>query len=158
VKERNYLTELHIFTMWGVWIARILAFFEGKYLDEYVVSSRIIAYFYKFHKDKLLCDNKVVCYSLPNLFETMLVGFFDGTVANGFCGVGFVLKFSHHFSMHAYFGGGKGTNTRDKIIALWGLLWLARKLKLDNLQVLGDSKVITSWASGMVNLQVLARD
>jgi ribonuclease HI len=49
--------------------------------------------------------------------------------------------------MHAYFGGGKGTNTKVEIIALWGLLWLARKLKLDNLQVLGDSKVITSWAS-----------
>ena len=152
VKENHYLTEFPIFIMWVVWITLNLALFEGRSLDAYVVSSRIIAYFYEFHKDKFSSDDKVVCYSLPNLFENFPVGFFDGTTSNGFYGAEFVLNFSQHFSVHASFGGGKRTNTKVEIVALWGFLWLARKLKLDNLQVPGDSKFITSWASEMVNL------
>jgi ribonuclease HI len=62
---------------------------------------------------------------------------------------------SQQHSYHAYFGGGRGTNTKEELLALWGILWLARSKSINQLQVLGDSKVIINWVEGKFKLQIL---
>lgn len=53
--------------------------------------------------------------------------FFDGTSLDGVCGGGKVLfLFDHHyFSMQL--GASRGTNTKDELLALWGLLTVAKE-------------------------------
>lgn len=51
--------------------------------------------------------------------------------------------------------GGRGSNTESELQALWGLLWLARRKYINQLQVLNDSRVIIKWVGGSFNLNIL---
>jgi ribonuclease HI len=51
---------------------------------------------------------------------------------------------------------GKGTNTRSELLSLWCILYFATYLKITQLQLLGDSKVIVDWFNNLNDLQVLS--
>jgi len=52
-------------------------------------------------------------------------------------------------------GCGAGTNTRAKLLVLWGLLRFASNIGIVSIQVFGDSKVIVDWATGCLEIQVI---
>ena len=45
-------------------------------------------------------------------------------------------------------GLGAGTNTRAELLSLWALMWLANRLQVEELQVLGDSLAVIDWVNG----------
>lgn len=52
---------------------------------------------------------------------------FDGASKKDgeFCGAGVVLKLLDNIAYHIRFGGGKGSNTKGELMALWCLLFFA---------------------------------
>lgn len=50
---------------------------------------------------------------------------------------------------------GSCTNFRAKLLALWGILFCARRWNLVSLQVFGDSWVIIDWVKGSACMQVI---
>jgi len=62
----------------------------------------------------------------------------------------YLFKFCYHQSFgylcyHFRWNGGKGSNNRAEVIALWGLLYCARRINLEVLHVFGDSQVTIDW-------------
>ena len=53
------------------------------------------------------------------------------------------------------FGVGKGTNTREELVSLQGLLWFVRRMGLASILIVGDSKATTDWARGVTTLYFL---
>jgi ribonuclease HI len=66
-----------------------------------------------------------------------------------------VLHLSHSKFYNLKLGVGAGSNTRAKLLALWGLLNFAKSIHVEHLQVVGDSKLIVDWINHICNLQVL---
>jgi len=44
-----------------------------------------------------------------------------------------------------YWNIGNGTNMKDKLVVLWGLLLFAKHVKLSSLSIFGNSKVAIDW-------------
>lgn len=68
------------------------------------------------------------------------------------CGANIILNSSHAF--HFYWSGGYGTNMRAKILALWGVMHCASWLVVDEILIVGDSKIVIDWAMGHHSLTV----
>lgn len=79
---------------------------------------------------------------------TFLAGWFDGASQRGMCGCGAFLKPDNIILYYLHQNGGLGTNTRAKIMALWGLLQFAAEKQLDITKIYGDSKVIIDGMLG----------
>ena len=60
-------------------------------------------------------------------------GFFDEASQHLVCGCGAWLLISPHYHYKIHQSGGRGSNTRAEILALWGLFWFASQLYVDNL-------------------------
>ena len=54
--------------------------------------------------------------------------------------------------MHWY--GGIGSNMRAETLALWGLLWFASHLCIEDIWVFGDSKVLIDYLNGNSKLSL----
>ena len=52
-------------------------------------------------------------------------------------------------------GVGKGTNTDVELFALWVLLWFAKKKRITEIQIVGDSNAVIKWANGTSSLYTL---
>ena len=52
-------------------------------------------------------------------------------------------------------GARKGTNTKVELLALWGLLYLAKKMNILDITILGDSKVIIEWAKYVFSMRTM---
>lgn len=83
------------------------------------------------------------------------MGFFDGAALEGRCGVGLFIKLGRNTVLKGWLKAGVGSNTRAELVALWGLLYLAKRWGLTALQVLGDSQVVVKLALGEAQLQSL---
>jgi len=85
----------------------------------------------------------------PMYFGNSPLGFFDGAANDKHSGIGVMVKISstHHFK--AFMAVGRGTNNREKLIALCGLLFLCQNLGIKVIYASGDSKVMAlkgdSW-------------
>jgi ribonuclease HI len=53
------------------------------------------------------------------------------------------------------FNCGPGTNTRAELLGAWATLFLASRLHIDSLHILGDSKTIIEWLNSMNDLQAI---
>ena len=78
----------------------------------------------------------------PNYFDNNPIGFFYGTAERGICGVGIVLNFNTQHFFKAHFDVGVGTNTKAELLGLWGLLSIANGCHIQDLMVVGDSRVV----------------
>jgi ribonuclease HI len=47
-----------------------------------------------------------------------------------------------------------GSNTREELLGVWATLSLSHRLEIDQLQLLGDSKIVVDWLNHMSNLHV----
>ena len=81
------------------------------------------------------------------------VGFFDGAEQNGSYGAGMVIQMTVKHSFSICMNLGRGTNTRDELLALWGLLHFDLVRGIDVLMILGDSKAIIDWALNKQQIQ-----
>ena len=85
----------------------------------------------------------------------MVVGHFDGAANDGNCGVGMVINVDSLHSNRLRLDVGRGTNTKSKLLALWGLIYFSIHKNIPGLLVLGDSKVIVDWALGLHNIHIV---
>ena len=60
----------------------------------------------------------------------------------GICGAGMVIEIQLDFVYRLHMGIGRGTNTKDALLALWGLLWFSYEKDIHSLTISGDLKVI----------------
>jgi len=63
---------------------------------------------------------------------------FDGPTQVGLCGCGEVLKLDRNSKYNLSWHGSSGTNTRAKIIALWGLLMFSKEKQLHNINIYSE--------------------
>jgi ribonuclease HI len=89
-----------------------------------------------------------------DLAEGHTIAFFDGAAKSdgSCCGAGGFFK--HHQSKitNWFINGGAGSNTRAELLGLWATLSLAAIWTLDELHILGDSKVIIDWITNKSKL------
>ena len=90
----------------------------------------------------------------PLLSPFVGVGFFDGSLKEGRCGSGMVMKLNEHI-FNIWMGGDEGSNTRDELLGLWRILFFAKNCGIDSLIIFGDSKDVIEWVKGSFNLEVI---
>lgn len=81
-----------------------------------------------------------------------LTKYFDGVAKQGWCGFGAILLLNLDHHVHLFWFGGEGSNTRAKVIPLWGLLFFAKTMNLEQMIIIGYAKVIIYWSNGMENI------
>ena len=86
------------------------------------------------------------------------IGYFDGKAKDGFCGVGMFLLLDSTTSFKLRMDADRGTSTKEKLLALWGLLFFANQRMITDIQFLGDSKVIIDWALDKHQIHVMELD
>jgi len=150
-KVRNH-KELPVFICWGVWRTRNYMIFENKSQNSSMVFNRILDVYNESYKEKVFKRNRAI--RQPSLIDVIVVGYFDGAALLGQCGGGMCLNLNQSHSFHLWMGSGTGTNTRAKLLALWGLLRFATNIGIVSIQVFGDSKVIVDWGTGCLEMQV----
>ena len=84
------------------------------------------------------------------------VGFFDGASNHDFCGCGIVLVLSKDHFLHICLGGGLGSNTKDELLSLYGIMFIASHLGVLDISIFGDSKIIIDWQNDLSNLRVIS--
>ena len=88
-------------------------------------------------------------------FDDTPIGFFDGAIVGGLCGIGIFLKISSDDFFRVHFVGGEGSNMKAEIVGLWGLLHLTSSLSINKMMVAGDSKVAIDWINDKANLNLI---
>ena len=88
-------------------------------------------------------------------FDNNPIGFFDGAAERGICGVGIVLNFNTQHFFKAHYFAGVGTNTKEKLLGLWGLLSIANGCHIEDLMVVGDTRFVIDWLDGKSQLEAL---
>jgi ribonuclease HI len=91
----------------------------------------------------------------PVYFDDTPIGFFDGAVVGGLCGIGIFLKISSDHFFRVHFVGGEGNNMKAEIMGLWGLLHFTSSLSINKMMVAGDSKVAIDWINDKENLNLI---
>jgi ribonuclease HI len=86
------------------------------------------------------------------------IAWFDGAAQldGSLCGAGGHIFISSHTSYRWTLNGGQGTNTKAELLGAWASLILARRLNIEVLLLLGDSKVIIDWINDKVELRSAA--
>ena len=90
----------------------------------------------------------------PPMIPVGIIGTFDGAEQGGICGGGGTLTLAHNHFIQFWLGMGQGTNMKAELLALWALLRIAKDRHIEDLSILGDSKVIIDWARKKHFLQV----
>jgi ribonuclease HI len=77
-------------------------------------------------------------------YDECTYAYFDGaTIASGQnCGARGVIKCLDSIVYRWFVNCGGGTNTKVELLGAWATLTLAKYLNIQNIQMLGDSKVI----------------
>jgi ribonuclease HI len=88
------------------------------------------------------------------------IGWFDGATSSSRqnSGVGGVIRINEQRCYKWLFNCSPGTNTRAELLGTWVLLSLASWLSIQEIHVLGDSKIIIEWLQEKVHLQVVTLD
>ena len=71
------------------------------------------------------------------------------------CGVGGVIKIPESIAYGWYINCWEGTNTKVELMGVWDTLTLANLCNIQNLQILGDSKVVIDWLNHKGELQAI---
>ena len=65
-----------------------------------------------------------------------MVGYFDGASNHDICGCGIVLFLSKEHFLQIRLGGSLGSNTKDELLSLYGLLLIASHLGVSEISIL----------------------
>ena len=86
-----------------------------------------------------------------------VVGFFDGVPQDGLCPaqVHILLNEAHSFRLKLNYG--RGTNTKDELLALWCLYKVSLTFGLYAINIFVDSLIIINWENTIWNLRAISR-
>lgn len=134
----KFYINLAILFHWNIWGCRNRRIFEENISDLDKISIQILQ-----DLDNLKIPEKIPPdLSVRNRPHEInyTAGFFYDAAQNQNCGceVWLLLSPSCHYKLFWY--GGLGTNTRAEVIALWGLMWFANHLCVENVSYYDDSK------------------
>jgi hypothetical protein len=138
---------------WGIWKYKNKLLFEyWPRQDSKIITNILLSI--KDHNGAGEAD-KVEHILNPIYFDDKPIGFFDESVVDNRCGIGFFLKINTEHHYRAHFAGGQGNNMKAKIMGLWGLLSLENRLYIKEMMVARDSKVAIYWIIGNSILKLL---
>jgi ribonuclease HI len=91
-----------------------------------------------------------------HITEGLTTGWFDGAAqSDGLqSGAGGLLRISKNSYYSWTFNCGPGTNTRAELLGVWATLHLASRLNIEDIQIIGDSKIVIDWLNNKGKLQV----
>jgi ribonuclease HI len=142
---------------WSIWLDRNKTIFENGTPSTSTAAYKALGIFKTwndFHssKPRLQHTKKV-----PDI-EDIPTGWFDGaTHSNGSqSGAGGLIRISQNSFYKWTFNCGPGTNTRAELLGVWATLYLASRLHIEVLQLLGDSRIIIEWLNNRGNLQAIS--
>jgi len=81
----------------------------------------------------------------PLLLDTYPVGFFDGATQGFEGGCGFRIWLDGAHFINGWLGIDNCTNNFSELVAVWVLLHWAEHLKLRDIRIYGDSRVVIDW-------------
>jgi ribonuclease HI len=155
LKKEKVFNILPSLACWFIWLERNKCIFESRIPSTQGVALKIRGILENLfglrpRKGKSPRIKKTPAITLAS------VAWFDGaTQANGILsGVGGVIKLSGNICYRWTLNCGPGTNTRAELLGVWASLILATRLDIDQLQVLGDSKIVIDWLNNRGTLQV----
>jgi ribonuclease HI len=155
--QNSQLPTLLALICWSIWRECNSAVFDDNIPKTHKVihSSLLVLRDYKK-------TPKVYVLRLKHSFldEGGTVGWFDGaTSSTGLnSGAGGIIRINEQSRYKWLLNCGPGTNTRAELLGVWALLPLASHLSIQELHVLGDSKIIIDWLKGKGRLQVVSLD
>lgn len=153
VRNYNKPLFLPIFISWIIWFTRNEVIFQNLKPDA-VQCVKSVCYLLQNYPEEEH-GKKVVSEGTFSFAVSQPVLFFDGAAQDGLCATGRVIYINdhHHFSLRL--NGGRGTNMKAEILALWVVLKVANSFGLVNPIVFGDSRVTIKWANNEYSLNVL---
>jgi ribonuclease HI len=153
-KEKTAPVSLAAHACWQLWIERNKAIFEDRAPSILSVTHRILSSF-SWQPSTVKTLPLQVCEFTQE--EGFTLACFDGaTHSNGLCcGAGGIFK-SHPSRVTKWFiNCGAGSNTKAELMGLWATLTLATFWSINQLQILGDSRVIIDWINHKCNLNTV---
>jgi ribonuclease HI len=149
------LALLPVFLCWQVWKARNAALFDEKSPSIHRVVNLILveaALQRKQSSDPPPSRHK---FKVPH---DRVVAWFDGAAQQGgsLCGAGGKIALNSHSCFRWTLNCGQGSNMKAELLGAWASLILASRLHIDELLLLGDSKIIIDWLSGRADFHVAA--
>jgi len=84
---------------------------------------------------------------MKDIWANYHVGFFDRLSSLKVCGSGEVVYLPPRDFFHFCWFSREGSNTRENIIELWGALFCANWLTIEEISAFGDSKVMIDWVN-----------
>jgi len=138
--------------LWRILHYKINILFEDCSRNEHSLCLRIVSDIKEIPSDYTYspCDFLLN----PIYFDKRAIGFFNGVAARGECGVGIELRLNGSHYYRIFLAIGPGSNTKAKLLVIWGLLSFASYLHISEIMVDGDSKNILDWFEGRYQLQV----
>ena len=118
--ESFQFLSFRIFGRYVTWFYLIMSFQMLIYATQ-----KIISLYKEFHGVRKSKSQKLVYKPVFTPFSA--VGFFDGSSKEGRCGCGMVLKLNYQYCFNLWMGGEVGSNTKDELLGLWGVLFFASK-------------------------------
>jgi hypothetical protein len=88
----------------------------------------------------------------------LTIGFFDGASQErgAKCGEGTIIKCPFLGKFRLKMNYRNGINTKGELLALWCILYFACYIKLNRIQLVGDSKIIIDRYTNKCNIQVIS--
>ena len=139
--------------LWAVWRERNRCTFQDVVSDPDRERLKALSSLHAYgHLQKK--KNIWVCHIL---WEEQLgvIGFFDGAQEDGLCGAGMVIRIRNNLFYRLWMEADKETNTKAELLALWGLLYFAKKMNILDITILRDSKVIIEWEKDVYSLRTM---
>jgi hypothetical protein len=154
--EHNFL-QLPSIICWAIWIERNNAIFNNGTPSTSTTAYKTLGIYNSWNESHASKARPHWTLKIPDL-DDITTAWFDGaTLSNGLqSGVGGLIKISHNSHYKWTFNCVPGTNTREKLLGVWATLYLASRLYIESIQVLGDSKIVIEWLSGRGDLQTIS--
>ena len=143
--------SLPIYVLWGIWLSRNKALFQGDPFNIYITSHKIrLAFVEQMKRPKAKKKNR----NIPRMrdLEDRPWGYFDGASQDGNSEEGMINFLSTRHYFHFELGVGAGKNNEAELLALWGILKLDRLRNISSFRVFRDSTVIIDWFNKISNL------
>lgn len=143
--ENKEYRSLPFYIIWGMWRARNARIFNQKKQDVRVSSINISTFF--LEKGHVINKEPKRCIILKDIYNTFSVGLFDRASSSRRCGSGMMIVMRSGVFYMFKWCKGNDSNTREKLLAFWDILYLSEWLDIAKNDVFGDSMVIFKWAN-----------
>ena len=87
-----------------------------------------LTFFKEFSRNNQFKAWKNIYNHVPSLY--FVVGYFDGSLVEGRCGNSMVVWINEDHCFNLWMGGGIGSNTKAKLLGIWGVIFIAIKILL----------------------------